>query len=67
MSVVCVCYRSLQQNGRVQSDLQLDIGFSPHLQVAQMTHQPLTELISTATKLHTEKKVEVYTQLLGHE
>lgn len=50
--VVCVFYRSLQEHVRVQLDLQLNAGFSPHLQVTEMTHQLLTHRITATTKLH---------------
>lgn len=54
------CYRGLQQYSRVQPDLQLDDGLSPHLQVPQTTQQMLAQLVATATELHTEAGGEEY-------
>lgn len=50
--VVCVFYRSLQQHVGVQLDLQVNAGFSPRLQVTEMTHQLLTRRITATAKLH---------------
>lgn len=52
---VGVCYRSLQQHCRVQSDLQLDDSLSAHLQATDITHQTLAQLIFTSTELHAWK------------
>lgn len=52
---VGVCYRSLQQHCRVQSDLQLDDSLSAHLQVTDITHQTLAQLVFTSAELHTWK------------
>lgn len=50
-TVVWVYYRSLQQHIRVQLDLQVNAGFSPRLQVTEMTHQLLTHCVAATTKL----------------
>lgn len=50
-TVVCVYYRSLQQHVRVQLDLQVNAGFSPRLQVTEMTHQLLTHRVTATTEL----------------
>lgn len=48
---VCVSYRSLQQHCRVQSGLQLDHRLPPHLQVADVAHQPLAQAVFDSTEL----------------
>lgn len=61
-TIICVCvgvcYRSLQQHCRVQSDLQLDDSLSAHLQVTDITHQTLAQLVFTSAELHTWKQLD---------
>lgn len=56
-TIICVRvrYRSLQQHCRVQSDLQLDDSLSAYLQVTNITHQTLAQLVFTSTELRTWK------------
>lgn len=53
---VCVSYGSLQQHSRVQPGLQLDDGLPPHIQVADVAHQPFTQAVPDSTELRRRRR-----------